>query len=122
MKKLFIAAFMTVAALSAQAVAPSTTSGTFDVKARENSSSGGSGLDTIFVTAGQTFSVIAGTTDLWSAGALPRWSNANGLTGNLFATGSDESGATAGTQIGQIFQSLHPGRLHCSVWPAGWEN
>jgi hypothetical protein len=45
----------------------------------------------------------ASPTDLWSAGALPRWSNADGLTGNLFATGSDESGAAAGTLIGKDF-------------------
>ena len=51
------------------------------------------------------------TTDLWSAGALPRWSNADGLTGNLFATGSDESGQSAGTQIGANFGLNTQGNL-----------
>ena len=67
-------------------------------------SGAGAGLDTgIALTAGQAFTVSAGADDLWSAGALPRWSNANGLTGNLVATGSDESGQAAGTLIGQSF-------------------
>ncbi len=64
---------------------------------------GGAGADGGFLNAGQSFTVIAADTDLWSAGALPRWSNANGLTGNLYATGTDESGAGAGTLIGQDF-------------------
>jgi len=55
------------------------------------------------LSAGQTFSVTAAVTDLWSAGALPRWSNANGLTGDRYATGSDESGQAAGTTIGINF-------------------
>jgi hypothetical protein len=38
-------------------------------------------------------------------GALPRWSNADGLIGNRFATGSDESGQSAGTLIGTDFGS-----------------
>jgi hypothetical protein len=61
------------------------------------------GVDTIAVVAGHSFMVTVSTADLWSAGPLPRWSNANGLVGNLFATGSDESGETAGTLIGQYF-------------------
>jgi hypothetical protein len=61
------------------------------------------GVDTITVTAGHLFSVTASPTDLWSAGPLPRWSNANGLVGNLFATGSDDSGESAGTLIGAYF-------------------
>ena len=79
----------------------------FTVGAQSNSSSGGAGLNTgIVLTAGQAFTVTAGINDLWSAGALPRWSNADGLVGNLFATGSDESGQSAGTLIGQNF-GLH---------------
>ena len=74
------------------------------VQAFANSSSGGIGSGTgVVLTAGQTFTVTASPTDLWSAGALPRWSNADGLTGNLFATGSDDSGQAAGTLIGQNF-------------------
>jgi hypothetical protein len=58
-------------------------------------------LVTVALTAGQTFSVTAGADDLWSLGPLPRWSNADGLTANRFATGTDESGEAAGTKIGQ---------------------
>jgi hypothetical protein len=71
------------------------------VDAFANSTSGGTGVATISLTAGEQFTVTASPTDLWSAGALPRWSNANGLTGaNLYATGSDDSGKPAGTLIG----------------------
>jgi hypothetical protein len=74
------------------------------VDAFGNSSSGGSGSATgVFLTAGEAFTVTVASNDLWSAGALPRWSNADGLKVLLFATGSDESGESAGTQIGSIF-------------------
>jgi hypothetical protein len=74
------------------------------VDAFGNSSSGGSGSATgVSLTAGEAFTVTVASNDLWSAGALPRWSNADGLKVALFATGSDESGASAGTQIGSIF-------------------
>ena len=74
----------------------------FTVDAFSNSSTGGVGLDTgINVIAGQTLNVGVDPNDLWSAGDLPRWSNADGLTGNLYATGSDESGQPAGTLIGK---------------------
>jgi hypothetical protein len=76
----------------------------FTVSAFDNSSSGtGVGLDTVSLTAGQAFTVTVDPNDLWSAGALPRWSNADGLTGDRFATGTDESGEAAGTLIGQDF-------------------
>ena len=48
---------------------------------------------------------------MWNAGDLPRWSNANGLTGNLYATGSDDSGWAAGTQIGADFGLWKQGNL-----------
>src|SRR5262245_60758939 len=74
------------------------------VDAFANSSSGGSGEATgVVLTAGQAFTVTVALNDLWSAGALPRWSNADGLIVPLVATGSDESGETAGTVIGSIF-------------------
>lgn len=73
----------------------------FTVDALNNSSTGGAALPTIGVTAGQTLTVSVNSNDLWNAGDLPRWSNADGLTGNLFATGSDESGQPAATLIGQ---------------------
>ena len=72
------------------------------VDAHDNSVVGGVGKATgITLTTGQTLTVVSALTDLWSAGPLPRWSNANGLTGDLFATGSDESGEASGTLIGQ---------------------
>jgi PEP-CTERM motif-containing protein len=56
------------------------------------------------LTAGQTFTVNVDIADLWSAGPLPRWSNADGLTGDRFATGTDESGEiVVGTLIGKSF-------------------
>jgi hypothetical protein len=76
----------------------------FTVSAFANSSSGsGVGLPTVNLTSGELFTVTVDPNDLWSAGALPRWSNANGLTGNRFATGTDESGEPAGTLIGADF-------------------
>lgn len=69
------------------------------------------GLATVSLAAGQGFTVSVSATDLWSAGELPRWSNADGLVGNLFATGTDESGAAAGTQIGQGFGDMTMGSL-----------
>jgi PEP-CTERM motif len=84
-----------LSATSAQAVV---------VDAYTNSSSGGTGGSTgVFLTAGQIFTVDVNPDDLWSAGDLPRWSNADGLKVKLFATGSDESGKSAGTLIGDIF-------------------
>jgi hypothetical protein len=62
----------------------------------------GVGFDTgIYLSAGQTFMVSVDPNDLWNAGDPPRWSNANGLTTNLLATGTDESHLQAGTLIGQ---------------------
>ena len=78
----------------------------FQVNALANSSSGGAGLNTISLTAGDSFTVSVDPNDLWNAGTLPRWSNANGLTGPLVATGSDDSGQSAGTPIGANF-GLH---------------
>jgi hypothetical protein len=76
------------------------------VDAAGNSSSGGVGVSTIALTAGKLFQVSVDPNDLWSAGSLPRWSNADGLTGPLTATGSDKSGAAAGTLVGQSFGIL----------------
>ncbi len=76
----------------------------FDVQANANSVSGGVGVNTgLMFNAGDTISGFVGEDDLWSAGALPRWSNANGLVVDLFATGSDDSGEAAGVQIGRAF-------------------
>jgi hypothetical protein len=79
-----------------------------DAKADSWNSGAGAGLDTgIALTAGESFAVSVAADDLWSAGALPRWSNADGLVGPLLATGTDESGAAAGTLIGQDWGLLH---------------
>jgi hypothetical protein len=72
----------------------------FSVDALANSSTGGVGMNTVSITAGQSFSVTVDPNDLWSAGALPRWSNAGGLTVDLFAQAGDDSGQPAGTKIG----------------------
>ncbi len=73
---------------------------TVNVFANANIIDVGTGVSTLAVTAGDTLSTSASTTDLWSSGTLPRWSNADGQTGDLFATGTDESGEAAGVQIG----------------------
>ncbi len=78
-----------------------------DAKADSYNSGTGTGLDTgIALTAGESFAVTVASTDLWSAGALPRWSNADGLVGTLLATGTDESGQPAGTVIGANYGLL----------------
>jgi hypothetical protein len=62
----------------------------------------GVGFDTgVYLSTGQTFIVSADPNDLWNAGKLPRWSNADGLIAERLATGSDESGEQAGTLIGK---------------------
>jgi hypothetical protein len=64
----------------------------------------GVGLDTgIYLAAGQTFSVSVDPNDLWNAGKLPRWSNADGLIADRLATIGDDSGEPAGTLIGTNF-------------------
>jgi len=93
-----------IAFAASAVVAGAAAAADFTVSAFGNSSSGtGVGLATISLAAGQQFTVSVDPNDLWSAGALPRWSNADGLTGNRFATGTDESGQPAGTLIGQDF-------------------
>jgi len=102
MKHILLLAAAAVAALGTASAAQAATQVT--VNAQGNSSSGGTGASTgLQFNAGDIFSTSVALTDLWSAGALPRWSTADGLTGNLFATGTDESGEAAGTLIGQNF-------------------
>jgi len=79
----------------------------FIVDAKLNSSTGGVGLPTTNFLLGQVFSTSASSNDLWSAGALPRWSDAGGLTGIRLATGTDESGQPLNTQIGADFGVLN---------------
>jgi len=75
----------------------------FVVDSAANSSTGGTGLVTFAVAAGQTIRVASSTNDLWTLGALPRFSDANGLVGNRLATALDDSGQSVGTLIGQSF-------------------
>ncbi len=81
----------------------------FDVDALANASLNSPLPTTVFVPAGQFLDITVDPGDLWNAGALPRWSNADGLAtvptgglpvGGLLATGTDESGQVAGTLIG----------------------
>lgn len=93
---------LAVAALTALAAAGAHAAD-FDVAAYANSSSGGVGKNTVALTAGESFTVTVDAGDLWNAGALPRWSNADGLSHDLYATGTDDSGQAAGTYIGMDF-------------------
>lgn len=53
----------------------------FEVKAKENSVSGGAPLNTgIVVTKGELLTISVSPDDKWSAGAADRESNANGLS------------------------------------------
>ncbi|MET0309029.1 MAG: PEPxxWA-CTERM sorting domain-containing protein [Sphingomonas sp.] len=90
-------------AIAALTIATSANAQTFVVDAQANSSSGGTGLASIALIAGQTFTISSSTDDLWSAGALPRYSDANGLTAPRWATATDDSGQAVGTQIGADF-------------------
>jgi hypothetical protein len=75
----------------------------FVVDSAANSSSGGTGLATLAVATGQRIRFTSSTNDLWSLGALPRFSDGNGLVGDRFATALDDSGQPVGTKIGQSF-------------------
>lgn len=75
----------------------------FIVDAQANSSSGGTPVATFAVTLGEQITVDSSINDLWSAGALPRFSDGNGLTAIRLATAADDSGQAPGTQIGADF-------------------
>lgn len=60
------------------------------------------GSNAAWLVAGESFGVTVDKNDLWSAGGLPRFSNADGLVGDLYAVAGDDSGGiTPGTLIGQ---------------------
>ena len=104
-----LAAALALAGAFTQAQASALPPGdSFDVIAKEHSSADSLGLATIVLQAGQSFTITADTNDLWSAGDVPRWSNADGLVVNLLATGSDESGQAPGTLIGQNWGMYGP--------------
>jgi hypothetical protein len=92
-------------------VAGAANAAVFIVDALANSSSGGVGVASIGLTAGQHFTVSVDPGDLWNAGPLPRWSNADGLSQDLLATGTDDSHEAAGTLIGQDFGTWTQGNL-----------
>jgi hypothetical protein len=94
---------LTLAAASLCAFATPASAAIFIVKAFDHSSIGVSGtpLNTgLSLTTGQSLNVSSSLNDLWSAGALPRFSDANGLVADRFATALDDSGQPIGTQIG----------------------
>ncbi|MFA5989381.1 MAG: PEPxxWA-CTERM sorting domain-containing protein [Sphingomonas sp.] len=92
--------------------APAGAAVVISVSARDNSTTGGTAAATgLSFAAGQRFRITSSTNDLWSAGALPRFSDANGLVANRFATAADDSGQLVGTLIGQNFGSHSQGNL-----------
>lgn len=94
-------------AIGALLVPGAASAATFVVSSVTNSAGGGTGLSTgLVVTSGQGIQIAASPTALWSAGALPRWSNADGLIADLFATGSDASGQPVNTLIGEAVPFL----------------
>lgn len=100
MKRLALAGL----ALSLAMTAVTADAATVVVDAAANSSSGGAGAVTGFTfTVGDIFTVTVDGDDLWNAGSLPRWSDADGLDGPAYASGTDESGQLAGTQISANF-------------------
>jgi hypothetical protein len=92
----------------------------FEVKAKENSSSGGIALNTgITVAKGDRLIVKAAEDDTWSAGGSERTSNANGLVagnkyGGIFGTyTSPSTGATF--PYGSLVGSLDGGKSYFLV-------
>jgi hypothetical protein len=104
MKRYFSLIFIATALLTSWITPASAV--VIDVFAQANATGGTGAASGLTLSRGQSFTVSASPTDIWSAGSLPRWSNANGLIGPLLATGTDESGATAGTVIGASFGNL----------------
>lgn len=109
MRKLSLFAAATAAAISFSTPASAVT---ILVDAQGNSSSGGTAIATgLTVAAGDSISVLQRLGDLWSAGALPRYSDGNGLTGDRFASPADDSGQPLGTLIGSDFGLWSQGGL-----------
>ena len=59
------------------------------------------GSNAAWLVAGESFGVSVDKNDLWSAGGLPRFSNADGLVTDLYSVAGDDSGVTPGVQIGK---------------------
>lgn len=107
--------FLSVLALVGLSSAAS--AATYLVDAHDNSTSGGVGISTFSLLSGQQFSVSVAPDDLWNAGALPRWSNADGLIGDLYASPFSDPealsfpGVLPGTLIGSTFGLHNQGGL-----------
>lgn len=97
--------YLVAGALSLAAAVPASAA-TFVVDAEDHSinSGAGTGLATgLIFNLGDLLAVSSSINDLWSAGALPRYSDGSGLVGDRFATAADDSGQLIGTQIGTNF-------------------
>lgn len=81
------------------------------VQALANSYTGGTLLPVFDVVQGQIITVSSSTNDLWSAGALPRFSDGDGLVVFRLASAQDDSGLQPGTQIGAAFGNLGIGNF-----------
>jgi hypothetical protein len=96
--------YVTLAALAAgMTLAGSAGAAVYVVDAFANSSTGGVAVDSLTLNAGDLFTVFVDSDDLWNAGPLPRYSDADGLDGVRLATATDDSGQPVGTQIGADF-------------------
>jgi hypothetical protein len=75
------------------------------VDAKANSSTGGVGLDSITLMAGEAFTVSSSTDDLWTAevGSNTRTSDGDGLVATRFASPTDDSGFPPGSLIEEPF-------------------
>jgi hypothetical protein len=124
------AKFLGLVSLVCSLAAPiSSNAATIIVDALTNASSGFVGASANSLVVGQSYTISANPLDLWSAGALPRWSNADGLITNLSATGAadtngDVPSLVAGTQIGQVFGSYTQANLTAAYGSlvGSWDN
>ena len=90
--------------IAAMAMFPALASAaTYVVDATKNTAGGNVGVQTIALAAGQGFTVTADANQMWAAGVMPRWSNADGLSRDFYASGSDLSQMSTGTLIGQFW-------------------
>lgn len=107
-----VSRFCVVAAL--MTAASTASAATVVVDAQANSSSGGTGASTgLTLALGQAFTVTASPTDLWNAGLIPRWSNADGLIQSI----SYQLGATD-SEVATLFPGLADGTEIGTDWPS----
>lgn len=105
---------LATAALAATFAAPAANAqllGTATVDALANSTTGGTALDSgVVLIAGRAYRLTQAPNDLWSSGALPRFSDGNGIVPRDAVLG-DDSGQAPGTQIGGTFPDYSQGNL-----------